>query len=436
VTHAHPGARSRALWRRAQTVLAGGVNSPVRSFAAVGGTPVFFARGQGAYLEDVDGRRYLDLLGGWGANLLGHAPPTVVRAVRSASASGLAFGAPTAVENELAERIRRRAPTLERLRFVSSGTEAVMSAVRVARGFTGRTAVVKFAGGYHGHSDGLLARAGSGVLGIARPDSGGVPPEIARTTRVLPYNDPDAVERLFRRLGRDIAAVVVEPVAGNMGVVPPRREFLESISRCARGAGALVIADEVITGFRLRHGTIHRELGLPADLVTLGKVIGGGLPIGAYGGRRKVMDVVAPTGPVYQAGTLAGSPVVMAAGVAALDVLGPRIYRGLEARGAELAGDLEAAAVASGVHPFTVQRVGSMLGIFFAPGPVVDLASAQATSGRRYARFFHAALARGVYFPPAPLETTFVSAAVRPPDLARARPALRAALRAARGSVP
>ncbi len=412
------------------------MNSPVRSFAAVGGTPVFFARGRGAYLEDVDGRRYLDLLGGWGANLLGNAPPAIVRAVRRAATSGLSFGAPTEMENELADRIRRRVPMLERLRFVTSGTEAVMSAVRVARGFTRRSVVVKFAGGYHGHSDGLLARAGSGVLGISRPDSGGVPPEVSRPTRVLPYNDPEAVERLFRRAGGDVAAVVVEPVAGNMGVVPPRREFLEAISRCARESGALVIADEVITGFRLRHGTVHAELGLSADLVTLGKVIGGGLPIGAYGGRRKVMDVVAPTGPVYQAGTLAGSPVVMAAGAAALDELGPSVYRTLEARGAELASELDAAASRAGVRPFTVQRVGSMLGIFFARGPVVDLPSARASQGRRYAKFFHAALDRGVYFPPAPLETTFVSAAVRREDLTRARPAFRAALGAARRSGP
>jgi glutamate-1-semialdehyde 2,1-aminomutase len=427
-----PGRRSRALARRAARVLVGGVDSPVRSFRAVGGSPVFFAGGRGAYLVDVDGRRYLDLVGSWGANLLGNAPAGVVAAVHRAARHGLTFGAPSPLEHELAERIRRAAPALERLRFVSSGTEAVMSAVRVARGFTRRTKVVKFAGGYHGHSDGLLARAGSGVATHALPDSAGVPPAVVRETIVARYNDPEGLAEVFERHGDSIAAVVVEPVAGNMGVVPPRPGFLPSISRLGRRHGALVIADEVITGFRLRRGTVHESLGLTADLVTLGKIVGGGMPIGVYGGRRDVMEMVAPLGPVYQAGTLSGHPLAMAAGAATLDRLTPAVYRALERNGGALAARLERSAEAERVPVFTVERVGSMLGLFFARGPIVDDRDAARTDRARYARFFHGALARGVYLPPSPLETTFVSAAIRGSDLARAEPALRAGFRAAR----
>jgi glutamate-1-semialdehyde 2,1-aminomutase len=428
-----PGRRSRALWRRATRVLVGGVDSPVRSFRAVGGTPIFFARGRGAYLVDVDHRRYLDLVGSWGANLLGNSPPEIVSAVQRAAERGLTFGAPTAVEHELAERIRRAAPTLHRIRFVSSGTEAVMSAVRVARGFTGRAKIVKFAGAYHGHSDGLLARAGSGVATQSLPDSAGVPPGVVQETLVARYNDPDGLSGLFESFGESIAAVLVEPISGNMGVVPPRPGFLRKISDLAHRHGALVIADEVITGFRLRRGTIHESLGLSADLVTLGKIIGGGMPVGAYGGRRAVMEMVAPLGPVYQAGTLSGNPVAMAAGAAMLDQLRPEVYRGLERTGASLEERLLRLAEAEHVRPFTVQRVGSMLGLFFAPGPVIDDRGAQRSNRGRYARFFHAALDGGVYLPPSPLETTFVSAAVRPSDLARAGAGLAAGFRAARG---
>jgi glutamate-1-semialdehyde 2,1-aminomutase len=392
---------------------------------------VFFAGGRGAYLTDVDGRRYLDLVGSWGANLLGNAPPGIVAAVRSTVTRGLTFGAPSPLEHELAERVRRAAPRLERLRFVSSGTEAVMSAVRVARGFTGRTKVVKFAGGYHGHSDGLLARAGSGVATHALPDSAGVPASIAGETLVVPYNDPEALARLFERRGASIAAGVVEPVAGNMGVVPPQPGFLARLSALAHRSGALTIADEVITGFRLRKGTIHESLGMDADLVTLGKVIGGGMPVGAYGGRRKIMDVVAPLGPVYQAGTLSGNPLAMAAGAAMLDRLGPTVYRDLERAGADLEERLRRVADEVGVAPVTVQRVGSMVGLFFAPGPVTNAEEAERSDRARYARFFHAALDGGVYLPPSALETTFVSAATRPGMIRRAEPALRAAFHAA-----
>jgi glutamate-1-semialdehyde 2,1-aminomutase len=431
-----PGPRSRGLWARAVRRLSGGVSSPVRSFSAVGGTPVFFQRGRGAYLVDVDGRRYLDFVNTWGATILGHAAPTVVAAVRRAAQQGLAFGAPSPYEVALADRLRSAVPSLERLRFVNSGTEAVMSAVRLARGATGRSTIVKFAGGYHGHSDGLLARAGSGVATQALPDSAGVPPAVVSATRVLPYNDEEAVAALFDREGSEIAAVVVEPIAGNMGVVPPRPHFLETLSRRARDAGALVISDEVITGFRLRRGTVNERLGLSADLVTLGKVIGGGLPVAAYGGSRRLMDLVAPLGPVYQAGTLSGNPLGMAAGAAVLDRLTPAAYRRLESSSAEVEEELRAGAKSAGLEEFSIQRVGSMLGIFFVRGPVTDLSSAERTDRRRYARFFHAALRGRMYFPPSPLETSFVSMALQPSDLDRARPALRAAFRAARGKRP
>lgn len=426
------GPRSRALYRRAERVLVGGVDSPVRSFRSVGGTPLLFERGRGSSLVDVDGRRYLDLVGSWGANLLGNAPRAVVAAVRRTAALGLTFGAPSPLEHLLAEEIRRAAPEAERLRFVSSGTEATMSAIRLARGFTGRAKVVKFAGGYHGHADGLLAAAGSGPGTLALPDSAGVPKAVVRETLVLPYNDLDALGACFDRWPESIAAVIVEPVAGNIGVVPPQERFLPGLSRLAHRHGALVIADEVITGFRLRRGTIMRRLGGVPDLVTLGKVIGGGLPVGAYGGRTEVMEQLAPLGPVYQAGTLSGNPVVMAAGLAALGELTPARYARLERTSADLARRLTATAAAEGSEPFLVNRVGSMLGLFFTEGPVTDEASARRTDRRRFAAFFHAALRGGVVFPPSPLESTFVSMAVSRRDLDLAMPAFRSAFRAAR----
>ncbi len=428
-----PGPRSRALFRRAQRSIVGGVDSPVRAFRAVGGTPVVFASSRGAELVDVDGRRYLDLVNSWGANLLGGAPPTVVSAVRSAVRDGLSFGAPSPREHELAERIRAAVPEAERLRFVSSGTEATMSAIRVARGFTGRTVIVKFAGGYHGHSDGLLARAGSGVATGTLPDSAGVPRTVVRETQVLPYNDLDALDRLFEREGERIAAVIVEPIAGNMGVVPPVAGFLRRITRWCRRSGALAIADEVITGFRLRRGTIAPELGLDPDLVTLGKVIGGGMPVAAYGGRRRVMEVVAPMGPVYQAGTLSGNPVAMAAGAAVLDALRPSVYRRLERASARLAQAIEEGAASADVRPFCLQRAGSMFGLFFSRGPVLSLAHAQRSDRKRYARFFHAALSAGVYLPPSTLETAFVSAAYGPQEIDRAKTAFARAFRSMAG---
>ncbi len=406
------GPRSRRAYRRASRTLVGGVDSPVRAFGAVGGTPVFFARGRGAVLWDLDGRRYVDLVGSWGAIVLGHAHPGISRAVRAASARGLSFGAPSPLEHELAERIVAAVPSIERLRFVSSGTEAVMSAVRAARGFTQREKIVKFEGGYHGHSDGLLARAGSGLATAALPDSAGVPRSIVRDTFVLPYNDLAAARRLFERWGARIAAVVVEPVAGNMNVVPPVPGFLPGLSGLCRDSGALLIADEVITGFRLRRGAIHAEYGAVADLVTLGKIIGGGLPVGAYGGRTDVMRTVAPEGPVYQAGTLAGNPVAMAAGAAALDALTPAVYRRLERTSREIADLWAREARDAGVADFALPRVGSMLGVYFGPAAPRNYREARRVDRARYARFFRAALEHGVYLPPSPLETTFVSAAI------------------------
>jgi glutamate-1-semialdehyde 2,1-aminomutase len=430
---AAPGRRSRALGRRAARILVGGVDSPVRSFRAVGGSPVFFARGRGAYLVDVDGRRYLDLVGSWGANLLGNAPPGIVAAVQKTAALGLTFGAPSPLEHDLAERIRRAAPSVERLRFVSSGTEAVMSAVRVARGFTGRSKILKFAGSYHGHSDGLLARAGSGLATQSLPDSTGVPPAIVGETLVARYNDPDGLAELLEVQGPSVAAVLVEPVMGNLGVIPPLDGFLPAVSALAHRHGALVIADEVITGFRLRRGTVHESLGLKADLVTLGKVVGGGMPVGAFGGRRPVMETLAPLGPVYQAGTLSGNPVAMAAGIAMLERLTPSVYRKLEHTGAALEETLRRLAEEEGVRPYTLTRAGSMLGAFFAGGPIRNDLDAERTDRARHARFFHAALDGGLYLPPSALETVFVSSAIRAADLARIEGTLRAAFLAVAG---
>jgi glutamate-1-semialdehyde 2,1-aminomutase len=430
VSRAGPGPRSRALFRRAERILVGGVDSPVRSFGGVGGTPIFFERGRGPYLYDVDDRRYLDLVSSWGANLWGNAAPRIVRAVQRAAADGLTFGAPSAAEHELGEAIRRAARTIERIRFVNSGTEATMSAIRVARGTTGRPKIVKFAGGYHGHSDGLLARAGSGVATHALPESAGVPGSIVAETLVAPYNDVDAAAVLFEKHGPSIAAVIVEPVAGNMGVVLPRPGFLRGVTRLCRSHGALLIADEVITGFRLRRGLIHPTLGATADLVTLGKIIGGGLPVGAYGGRAELMEQVAPLGPVYQAGTLSGNPLAMRAGLAALEGLDSARYRHLERMGRQLEALVTSAARDEGLDNLRVNRIGSMLGCFFAPAEVTDFASAQRADRAAYARWFHAALRGGVYLPPSALETTFVSLALRESTLAAAALAFRAAARA------
>ena len=411
--------RSTALFDRARRVLVGGVNSPVRAFRAVGGTPVFMARGRGARVIDVDGRGYIDYCSSWGPLILGHANPAVTRAAAAAAARGASFGAPTEGEVLLAEEIRRAYPSMERVRMTSSGTEAVMSALRLARAWTGRDVVVKFSGCYHGHSDSLLVAAGSGALTLGRPDSAGVPKAWARTTLVLPYNDAGAVQAAFRRRGRSIAAVIVEPVVGNMGVVLPEPGFLETLRRLTARHGALLVFDEVITGFRLGLGGAQERFKIKPDLTCLGKIVGGGFPIGAYGGPRKIMERVAPLGPVYQAGTLSGNPVAVAAGLACLKELRRgRLYARLEKLTRRLAAGVERAAREAGV-PARVQTIASMFTVFFTDGPVRDYESAKKADTKKYAKFFHGMLEEGIYLPPAQFEAAFVSAAHTEADVER-----------------
>ena len=400
--------KSEKLFARAQKSLVGGVDSPVRAFRSVGGTPRFLVRGKGAYVWDADGRRYLDFCMSWGALLLGHANPAAVGAVRSAAGRGMSFGAATEAEVRLAEEVKKRFPSIDLLRFVNSGTEATMSAVRLARGATGRDKIVTFEGAYHGHSDALLVRAGSGVAAAGLPGSAGIPESAVRDTLLASYNDVTSVEDLFRSHGDQIAAVLVEPVAGNMGVVPPERGFLEGLRRITRDFGSLLVFDEVISGFRVARGGAQEKYGVTPDLTCLGKVLGNGLPVGAYGGRRDIMERVAPLGPVYQAGTLAGNPLAMAAGLATLKQLRSDLYGRLEKCGAQLEGRLLDAAHDADVD-VQIPRVGSMLGLFFRPDPVRNYDDAQATDKTAYARFFWALLNRGVYFPPAPFESFFLS---------------------------
>ena len=420
--------RSRALFARAQRVIPGGVNSPVRSFGAVGGTPPFIARGAGARVWDVDGNEYVDFLGSWGPLVLGHAHPAVVEAVQRAAAAGTSFGAPTDGEVHLAELVVAAVPSIELLRLVSSGTEAVMSAVRVARAYTGRAKVLKFNGCYHGHADGMLVKAGSGAATLGVPTSAGVPESYAAETLVAEYNDLGSVEALLDAHVNQIAALIVEPVAGNMGVVPPEPGFLEGLRRLADDAGALLLFDEVITGFRVAYGGAQARYGVTPDLTCLGKIIGGGLPVGAFGGRADVMSMVAPLGPAYQAGTLSGNPLAVAAGTACLEALAePGAYETLEARGAEMEAGLRAAAEATGTA-LTVNRVGSMLTAFFTSGPVRTWADAAGADTERYAAFFHGLLERGVYVAPSQFESVFVSLAHTAQDVALATQAASDAL--------
>jgi glutamate-1-semialdehyde 2,1-aminomutase len=426
--------RSDALFERSRRLLPGGVNSPVRAFGAVGGTPRFVARADGAHVWDADGRRYLDLVGSWGPMILGHRHPAVVAAIEAALAHGTSFGAPTEAELLLAERVVARYPAVERLRFVSSGTEATMSALRVARGATGRSAIVKFAGGYHGHADGLLVAAGSGAVTTGVPSSAGVPSETAAWTWVTPYNDVGALSRLFADRGHEVAAVIVEPVAGNMGVVEPSAAFRAALRNLTRESGALLVVDEVMTGFRLARGGAIERYGLDADLVCWGKVLGGGLPVGGYGGSGAVMDHVSPIGKVYQAGTLSGNPLAMAAGAATLDAIDatPDLYPVLERRGAQLAQALRDGARAAGV-PATVNQVGSMMTVFFTDDAVTDLAGAERSDGRAFARWFHALLARGIWWPPSGYEAAFLSYALDDDAIDRVAEAARAAFSVAAG---
>jgi glutamate-1-semialdehyde 2,1-aminomutase len=401
---------------RAERLFPGGVNSPVRAFRAVGRPPLVLERGEGPYVWDADGRRFIDYVGAWGPAILGHAHPRVIEAIVAATTNGLALGATNPLEVELGEAIRTAMPSIERLRFTSSGTEAVMSALRVARAATGRNLIVKFAGAYHGHSDSLLVEAGSGVATLAIAGSAGVPDVIAATTIVLPFNDAASVTDAFAEHAGRIAAVIVEPVAANTGVIAPSAGFLEHLSETTRADGALLIFDEVITGFRVAFGGAQERFGVRPDLTTLGKIIGGGMPIGAYGGRNDLMDLVAPAGPVYQAGTLSGHPLSMTAGIATLGELVPRAYDALEQTAAELAAGLAEAAAEAG-RPIAIGRVGPLLTVFFRPTVPTDAAEALTADRAAYARFFGSMLDQGVLLPPSQFEAWFPSMAHGPAEI-------------------
>jgi glutamate-1-semialdehyde 2,1-aminomutase len=420
--------RSRAAFERACRVIPGGVNSPARAFGAVGGKPPFIARGEGPFLVDLDGNRYLDYVGSWGPLILGHCHPRVVRAVEEALHQGASFGAPTERETELAELIVEAVPSIEMVRMVSSGTEASMSALRLARGFTHRDVIVKFAGCYHGHVDSLLVAAGSSATTLGVPNSPGVPMGTTADTLLLRYNDGDALERAFQTHGDHIAGVILEPVVGNMGLVEPRPEFLAGLRQQTQKHGALLIYDEVMTGFRLAYGGAQELYGQTPDLTVLGKVVGGGLPVGAYGGRADVMKHVMPAGPVFQAGTLSGNPLAMAAGIATLRELRDNPpYERLEQMGRTLADGLRQAASAAGL-PHQLQRVGSMWTLFFNPEPVADYDDARKSDTACFARFFWAMLDRGVYLPCSQFEAAFLSAAHTPEHIEQTLAAAREAL--------
>ena len=401
---------SEDLFERAQQSIPGGVNSPVRAFRGVGGTPVFFAHGEGAWLTDEDGNRYVDYVGSWGPMLQGHAFPPVVDAVREQALAGLGFGAPTRAEITMAEAIAERIPGIEKVRMVNSGTEATMSAIRLARAATKRDKIVKFQGCYHGHADALLAAAGSGLLTLGLPDSPGVPADTAKHTLTVPFNETDAVREIFAGVGDEVAAVIVEPIAGNMGCIPPAPGFLEALRQMTADAGSVLIFDEVMTGFRVHRGGAQAAYGIDPDLTTLGKVIGGGLPVGAFGGKAEIMDRVAPAGDVYQAGTLSGNPLAMRAGLALLGSLDDAFYAALDKTTRKLTEAITAAAERHGV-PLVLNDVCGMFSLFFTGEPVRSFADVQRADAGKYGRFFHALLARGVYFAPSAFEAAFVSGA-------------------------
>jgi len=411
--------RSEAAFDRARAVIPGGVNSPVRAFRAVGGSPFFVASARGSKIRDIDGRDYIDYVGSWGPMILGHAPQEVLAAVAKAAERGTSYGAPTVAEVEMAELLSDAIPSLEKVRLVSSGTEACMSALRVARGFTGRDDIVKFEGCYHGHSDGLLVKAGSGAATFGVPTSPGVPRDIAKHTLVLPYNDLQAVRALVKKRWKSIAAIIVEPIAGNMGVVPPAPGFLEELRAITERNGIVLIFDEVITGFRLCYGGAQSIYGIAPDLTCLGKIIGGGLPAAAYGGKREIMDSVSPEGPVYQAGTLSGNPLAVAAGMAQLRTLreNPSIYANLESRSAQLS---------EAFRGVTLNRVGSMLTPFFARGPVTDWDSAAKADTKKFAKFHRHMRKQGIALAPSQFEAWFVSYAHTKGDIERTARAIHA----------
>jgi glutamate-1-semialdehyde 2,1-aminomutase len=410
--------KSEQLFQQAQKVIPGGVNSPVRAFQAVGGTPIFIERTDGAYVYDADGKRYIDYLQSWGPMILGHNHPAILDAVVKTAQKGLSFGAPTALETELAERICDIMPGMDLVRFVSSGTEATMSAIRLARGYTGRDKIVKFEGCYHGHSDSLLVKAGSGALTLGVPTSPGVPASLAEHTITLTYNDLDDVKQAFAEIGEQIACIIVEPVAGNMNCVPPVPGFLEGLREICDQFGTVFIIDEVMTGFRLGLQGAQGYYGVTPDLTTLGKVIGGGMPVGAFGGKREIMEQIAPLGPVYQAGTLSGNPVAMAAGLACLNEISkPGFYEPIFARTTRLAEGLDELASLADI-PFTTNHVGSMVGGFFTDvSPVTNFKQVMAGNTERFNRFFHGMLNEGIYLAPACYETGFMSAAHSDEDI-------------------
>ena len=426
--------RSKAIHEAARELLPGGVDSPVRAFKAVGGEPVVIAYGSGAHLFDADGNDYIDYVGSWGPLILGHAHPSVVQILQKAATRGTSFGATTELEVELARLVCGMVPSIEQVRFVNSGTEATMSAIRLARAFTGRDKVLKFEGCYHGHSDGLLAKAGSGIATLGLPDSAGVPASFTAETLVAPFNDRAAVAEIFARHGGEIAALIVEPVPANMGLVPPADGFLQFLREMTQRAGALLIFDEVISGFRIASGGAQMYYGVLPDLTCLGKIIGGGLPVGAYGGRREIMQMVAPVGPVYQAGTLSGNPMAMAAGIVTLRLLaddGGNAYRALDALGAQLADGLRAAAKAAEAT-VSITQLGSMMTVFFANSPPTDYASAKRANSERYGAFFRSMLDAGVYLPPSQFEAMFVSLAHQQADIDRTIEASKTAFAASR----
>ncbi|MEE4361834.1 MAG: glutamate-1-semialdehyde 2,1-aminomutase [Pseudomonadales bacterium] len=407
---AHPLDRSAALFERAGHSIPGGVNSPVRAFRGVGGTPVFMARAEGPWLHDVDGNRYIDYIGSWGPMILGHGSSTVRDAVAHQLSEAVSFGAPTEIEIRMAEKVIELVPSIDQVRMVNSGTEATMSAIRLARGFTGRDGIVKFAGCYHGHVDSLLVKAGSGALTLGVPDSPGVPADLARHTVNLPYNDIDAVNAYFAEHGDEIACVIVEPIAGNMNCIPPEPGFLEALRACCDAQGAVLIFDEVMTGFRVARGGAQALYGITPDMTTLGKIIGGGLPVGAFGGRAEIMQQIAPTGPVYQAGTLSRNPLAMAAGLAVLEVLETgAVHERLAVLTDRLIDGARACAARHGI-PFTTNHVCGMFGFFFTDAErVTSFDAVQACDVDRFRRFFHAMLARGVYLAPSAYEAGFLS---------------------------
>ena len=421
--------RSIKLFEKAQHLIPGGVNSPVQTFRSVGGQPRFIKRAKGARLYDLDGNTYIDYVLSWGPMILGHASPTVVSAIKNAAERGTSYGAPTELEVELAAQIRDAFPSMEKSRLVSSGTEAVMSAIRVARGFTKRDGVLKFEGCYHGHSDYLLAKAGSGLTTLGIPDSPGVPADFAKHTLTAPYNDIRTVQRILRDRGKELACIIVEPVAGNMGVVPPAPDFLPALRQLATDHDILLIFDEVISGFRVHYGGAQALYGVTPDLTVLGKIIGGGLPVGAYGGRRDMMDLIAPAGPVYQAGTLSGNPLAVTAGLATLKQLRAKnLYKQLEERSAALARGVADEAKRAGIA-LTQTRVGSMLTSFFTQEPVVDWNSAKKSDTKRYGLFFHGMLEQGIYLAPSQFEAAFLSTAHTSADIEKTIRAARVAFK-------